>query len=123
MNRRSTKPTLAIRALFDDVREALSYDMIVDRLDAPPNKATVYRILNRLCADGVVHRVLGTDATQYFAPCQSCTAEEHRHRHFHFQCTNCGKIECLEAEIPASVPAGYQIAEVDALISGQCRDC
>ncbi|MGB3547987.1 MAG: transcriptional repressor [Saprospiraceae bacterium] len=123
MNRRSTKTTQAVRSLLEETRQALSYEMIMERLPDPPNKATVYRILNRLCEDGFVHRILGSDATQYFAPCADCTAEAHHHRHFHFQCISCGKIECLDAEIPAAVPAGYQIADVDALISGQCRDC
>ena len=66
----------------------------IERQMGEVDRATIYRILNRFCADGVVHKVVADDGKQYFAICVKCDEENKLpDNHYHFRCTNCQTIE------------------------------
>ncbi|WP_435524357.1 Fur family transcriptional regulator [Chryseobacterium indoltheticum] len=61
--------------------------------------ATIYRVLNRFCEDGILHRIVAEDGKQYFAVCIKCDEKKLTDHHFHFRCTQCETIECLPNEV------------------------
>jgi Fur family ferric uptake transcriptional regulator len=102
---------------------ALSHDMVMAEVSEGIDRATVYRVLNRFCEDGVAHRIVGDDGKQYFALCLNCEEKSHRHNHFHFRCVTCGTVECLDNEVQVSLPKGYTLERFNGLVSGVCSRC
>ena len=123
MKRRNTAATLAVRSVLEEARTALSREDLQKNLGDNFDRATLYRILNRFHADGLVHRVVGDDGRQYFALCDECSTDEHQHDHFHFRCRVCQTVECLEQEIDVRLPGGYRAEGLNGLVVGVCGRC
>ena len=121
--RRKTKSVTDVLTQFEQSEDALSSVSLVDRLHGQMNKTTVYRILERLEDDGVLHSFKGNDGLQWYAKCQGCDASSHHDLHPHFQCKSCGKTECLELVIPVPEIPDYAVDEMELLITGKCADC
>lgn len=122
MKRRNTASKQQILTMLESSDSALSHEMIQSEIKNI-DRATIYRVLNRFCEDGLVHRVIGDDGKQYFALCTNCENKNHNHNHFHFRCLNCGTVECLDAEMNVLLPAGYQPKKINGFISGHCNKC
>lgn len=105
-------------------RRAMSQDAIQKQLELEVDRATIYRILNRFCEDGVAHKIVADDGKQYFAVCM---AREETvvipENHFHFRCTRCETIECLPSQVEYSVPENYQVEGLNCVLVGVCNDC
>jgi Fur family ferric uptake transcriptional regulator len=88
----------------------------------PFDTVTLYRVLEWLAVNGLVHRIAGADQVWRF----SAKVGENDHEHAHFQCTHCDVVTCF-TDIPlprrVKVPAGFTSEEVDLLIKGTCPDC
>ena len=125
MKRRNTPSKTTILNALKKENYALSHDMLQSKIDSNIDRATIYRVLNRFCDDGQVHRIIGDDGKQYFALCLDCSdkGNNHSHNHFHFRCLACGKVECLKNEIDIPLPKGYTHKSFNGLISGQCSTC
>lgn len=123
MKRRNTPGKEAVLSTLQKAGTALNHDQIVNQLDGTVDRATVYRILNRFCVDGLTHRIVGDDGKRYFALCDDCGTDEHHHDHFHFRCLSCDKVECLTSEISVNLPAGYRAENFNGVISGECSGC
>ena len=122
MKRRNTPSKEKVLSILKSQNYAMCHDTIAEQTD-DINRATIYRILNQFCEDGVAHRITSESGKQFFALCKSCNAEEHHHNHLHFQCNSCEKVECFKSEINISLPEGYQIENFNGLISGFCNGC
>ncbi len=123
MKRRNTETTAEIHFLLKNSNSALSHDMIQEKMSKSVDRATIYRILNRLCEDKIVHKIIADDGKQYFAFCVNCQEHQHKHNHFHFRCTECGKVECLQSELKIGLPKNYVFENLNGVISGTCPDC
>ncbi len=125
MKRRKTQSKEEILNLLEGANTALNHEMIKSKLNSMMDRATIYRVLNSFCEDGIVHRIVGDDGKQYFALCINCGADknEHRHNHFHFRCTKCGTVECLKSEVDVSLPKGYTSESFNGFMSGLCNEC
>ncbi|ASZ12475.1 transcriptional repressor [Chitinophaga pendula] len=125
MKRRSTASQTEILELLKTAGGALSHEMIQAELDASVDRATIYRVLNRFCEDGLVHKVVDDEGKQYFAYCAGCDKpnNRHQHNHFHFKCLKCGAVECLQNKVRVPLPEGYVIKDFNGLISGYCSKC
>lgn len=124
MKRRNTPSKSAVLSALESADTALSHDKLLELLDDTVDRATIYRILNRFCTDGLVHRIVADDGKQYFALCEDCShQEEHSHNHFHFRCQNCERVECLSTEVSVNLPAGYRAENFNGVISGVCNRC
>jgi len=123
MKRRNTDTKNEIHALLKKANSALSHDMIKEKMLTSVDRATIYRILNRLCEDKIVHKIIADDGKQYFAFCVNCQEHNHNHNHFHFRCTKCGTVECLESELKIGLPKNYVFENLNGVISGTCPTC
>ena len=89
------------------------------------NRVTVYRILDRLVAQGVVDRLSTGGRAAYYG-----LAPNENHRpHPHFYCKICGQMDCLDpeslnietADMQATFPG--QIDKVEVRVDGICKNC
>jgi len=97
--------------------------MLLDRLGEGVNKTTVYRLLDRLEDDGIVHSFAGEDSVKYYAKCRTCSGPGHTHNHPHFHCTACNTVRCLDDEVSLTVSGGFQVMEAQVLLKGRCAAC
>jgi len=120
---RKTKSVRSLLSIIDDTESALSAVDLVDRVSDQMNKTTVYRILERLVEDGVIHSFTGLDGLTWYAKCKSCTSEKHIDSHPHFQCKDCGKTECLEIKVSIPSVPGHKVDSAHLLLLGLCESC
>ena len=84
--------------------------------------STVYRALDRLCDQGLVHEVRVPGAA-------SALYEPARHGHAHFLCAGCGRVDDIAYAIPpadiSSLNAAHAIAieDVSLTFNGLCQTC
>lgn len=123
MERRNTETKKAVLSLLSNSKKALSQVAIEKQLSININRATIYRVLNRFCEDEIVHRIVAEDGKQYFAICRECESGDFILHHFHFRCLVCDTIECLEAPVQYSIPNGYNVQNVNCVLTGICDDC
>ncbi len=123
MAKRNTVSKQMILESLKKSRSAVSQEALQKELGNTVDRATIYRVLNSFCEDGIVHKILGDDGKFYFAVCMNCSEKKHKHNHFHFKCMICGKIECLPNEMEVHLPEGYQSVNFNGFISGYCKEC
>ncbi|MFH5923662.1 Fur family transcriptional regulator [Roseomonas xinghualingensis] len=131
--RRGAQLTPLRRRVLEMVLEAdqpVGAYALLDRLRAErPGAAppTVYRALDFLMAQGLIHRIERLNA---FIPCTG-TAHGHDHDHPHqfLICRNCGRTEELSddsvaaAVAAAARAAGFSPARATVEVEGTCGDC
>ena len=89
------------------------------------NRVTVYRILDRLVAEGVVERLSTGGRAAYYG----LAPNEHHQPHPHFYCKSCGQMDCLNPEalhietrtMQKTFPG--QIDKVEVRVDGICKNC
>jgi len=123
MKRRNTPSKEAVLNLLVSTGKAMSRDAIEHQIDVDIDRATIYRVLNRFCEDGLAHKIVAEDGKQYFAVCMKCDEKKVADNHFHFRCTSCQTIECLPEAVQFSVPDGYNVESVNCVLSGVCPQC
>lgn len=123
IKRRNTPAKAAILELLGKTGKALSQDSIEQQMETAMDRATIYRVLNRFCDDGEVHKIIAEDGKQYFALCIKCGEKQTTYDHFHFRCTQCQTVECLSTPVQFALPQGYQLENVNCVLTGICSDC
>lgn len=123
MKRRNTLSKEAVMDLLVNAKKAMSHDAIRQKINIEIDRATIYRVLNRFCEDGWVHRIVAEDGKQYFAVCTKCDENKLANNHFHFRCIKCQTIECLPTPVHFSVPKTYHVESVNCVLTGTCKDC
>lgn len=124
MKRRNTPTKEAVLAVLKKTGKAMSQDAIEKEITININRATVYRILNRFCDDGILHRIVAENGKQYFALCANKNNEKTSvDYHFHFRCVECETIECLPVEVNFSISNEYLVQNVNCILTGTCKDC
>lgn len=84
------------------------------------DKVTLYRVLDWLVAQGLVHSVTGHDRVRRFSPLHSHAS------HAHFECRDCGRLFCLGNHAPLAgpvLPPGFEPDHLDITVHGRCADC
>jgi len=123
MKRRNTPSKEAVLEVLTNAGKAMSRDAIEQKVDVAIDRATIYRILNRFSEDGLVHKIVAEDGKQYFAVCMNCDDHSFTNNHFHFRCTSCQTLECLPEAVHFSVPNGYNVENVNCVLTGICNEC
>ena len=70
---RKTKYLEEVLHVFHQSSDALSASMLLDCLATEINKSTVYRLLEKLEDDGVIHSFSTTDQIRFYALCKGCS--------------------------------------------------
>lgn len=120
---RKTKAVEVLLNTFNNSKEAISAKQLISQLVGKFNKTTIYRVLDKLEDDGVLHSFLGKDGLKWYAKCQGCSASEHKDVHPHFQCLSCGKVDCLSVTVSIPKIDNRKVTVSQVLIQGQCETC
>ena len=120
---RKTKHLEQVLQAFRQSSDALSAGMLLDALANEINKSTVYRMLQKLEDDGVIHSFLTMDQIRFYALCKGCSGGRHIDSHAHFQCTSCKRVSCVSEEIVLPTPGRARITSAQVLLTGQCESC
>lgn len=120
---RKTKSVETLLEVFEQSENAISVVDLVNQLKEEMNKTTVYRILDRLEKEGTVHSFLGKEGLKWYAKCQGCSSGHHVDAHPHFQCKDCGSVECIELDVQIPAIKNYQINSVEIMLQGTCSNC
>tara|TARA_B110000003_G_scaffold109854_1_gene112458 strand:- start:16887 stop:17267 length:381 start_codon:yes stop_codon:yes gene_type:complete len=120
---RKTKAVESLLKEFKKNSNAISAIELVKRLDNKFNKTTIYRLLDKLEDDGILHSFLGKNGLKWYAKCSECSKYGHTDIHPHFQCITCGKVDCLSMEISIPNISNREVASTQLLIQGRCELC
>lgn len=123
---RLTGARVRVLAFLLAQQKAVTHHAIEDGLDAHEkiDRVTLYRTLDWLLAQGLVHKMLGEDRAWRFRANETVNA--HR-QHAHFKCTRCATVTCLPNLAPntqaLTLPEGYQPLELEMTVKGLCPSC
>lgn len=119
---RNTKSVKILLDEFND-HDAISVIELIRRLNSKLNKTTIYRVLDKLEDDGILHSFLGNKGIKWYAKCNGCSVSAHTDVHPHFQCLNCGRMDCLPESIVMPKISNREIIHSHVLIQGTCELC
>ena len=74
------RKTKSLDLLLDEFKSettAISTIELIKRLHSKLNKTTVYRVLDNLEDDGILHSFLDKDGIKWYAMCNNCTKTKH----------------------------------------------
>lgn len=136
--RRATRPRVAIlTCLLEAGEDHLSADALLDQVTSrhDVHRATVYRTLDGLAADGLLRHVhLDRGLTAYHLvepPSRPDAVPEAQEApaHLHAQCGNCGAVIDLPADVLGDAAdrieraTGFRLDASHVALSGQCSAC
>lgn len=119
-----TKPRRALLECFENNRDRqLTTDDVLALLgSSAPGKSTVYRLIKKLCDEGVLRRFAldGSSRSAYQLAGASCCSE-----HLHIKCTGCGMLLHLDksAQDELTRKTGFVIDDVRSMLYGKCEKC
>ncbi len=122
---RITKSVKALLNAFAEQEVALSTVALVEQFQDHMNRSTVYRILERLEDEGILHSFTGSDGLTWYALGNKnlLSGKANLDTHPHFQCKDCGKTECLPMSVSIPDVSKHTVESVSLLLVGQCSDC
>lgn len=124
---RSIKPTamrlLVLKCLVEE-GETLTLRQIEDML-YPADRSTIFRTLSLFEQHHLLHTIDDGSGSARYEMCHSHHHSDDDDRHPHFRCLRCGRTFCLpEQRIPkVELPEGYQVQQVNYVITGICAEC
>ena len=78
---RKTKHLEQVLRVFRQSSDPLSVRMLLDALANEVNKSTVYRMLDKLEDDGVIHSFMTMEHIRFYALCKGCSSGQHVDSH------------------------------------------
>lgn len=119
-----TKCRMAVVEALSNANEPLSQVQIAQRLGKnSPDKVTIYRTLESLCRNGLVHRLFAYNGIWHFELAHNCKEKQ---CHPHFICKNCGKTFCLIGlflPLIKGLKKGFVVHRQQVRIEGLCSSC
>ena len=120
---RNTTAKSVILNLLIKSEVALSHAEIQALTNGVCDRVTIYRVLDRLMKEDLIHKAVNLEGTIKYASC-SHLHDNHSHNHVHFSCQKCNLITCLDNVEPRfTLPENYQIKEVNFTLTGLCPNC
>ena len=121
---KATKSRVDLLIKMQDYSSAMSYSAIQKQM-SPIDRVTLYRTLESLKENGIIHIAFQENNETYYAICgNSCDENHHQHEHVHFKCTKCNTVTCekLISKIEVLLP-NYLIDKISVNIEGLCQLC
>lgn len=122
---RNTTAKTAILEIIKNSEVALSHTEIHTLGNTICDRVTIYRILDRLVTEDVIHKIVNLDGAIKYASCHHLNSSApHSHNHIHFSCQKCQAVTCLDNVEPTfKLPDNYRVKEVNFTLSGLCPNC
>lgn len=120
---RKTKSVKLVLNEFSKNSSTASVINLVERLKSEMNKTTVYRILENLEDDGILHSFLDKNGHKWYAKCKDCSSTLHNDHHPHFECVSCGKVDCLTIKLTLPEIPNLKVEVLQVLLQGKCEAC
>lgn len=143
---KSTSSRLEVVSILAKNNHPLTHPDILKQLPENFDRVTLYRVLDWLLQHNIIHRIAGDDRAWHFQlnsnaainvnsrqPIQynesntkPTTKVLNQHSHAHFECSQCGKIYCLDdvhPKLSSSIPAHFTVDSIELNIKGKCADC
>jgi Fur family ferric uptake transcriptional regulator len=122
---RNTTAKTTILKMITQSSVALSQIEIQNSLNDICDRVTIYRVLDRLVNEDMIHKIVTIDGTTKYASCHHSHENEHHiHNHLHFSCEKCLSVTCLDTVKPIYIIAdNYLVKEVNFTLSGLCPNC
>lgn len=120
---RKTKSVKILLEEFEQGSSAISVTALIERIGSQMNKTTIYRILEKLEDDGLLHSFLDKNGHKWYAKCSGCSSSAHHDIHPHFECLSCGKVECLTVNVTIPEIPNRKVELSQVLLQGQCESC
>ncbi|MFT4667488.1 MAG: Fur family ferric uptake transcriptional regulator [Polaribacter sp.] len=127
LNSRGLKATghrLKLLVSMEAYTSAMPYSTIQESMKSI-DRVTLYRTLETLINQGIIHQALRENNEVYYAICgKKCSENNHHHDHIHFKCTGCNSVTCheLSNNIKISIP-DCEIHNVSIHVKGICKSC
>jgi len=123
--KRNTVARTTILELITKSKVALSQPEIQKIVIGLCDRVTIYRVLERLVKEDLIHKIVTPDGIVKFARCSHDNENHiHTHNHIHFNCEKCLAVTCLENIEPIfNLPKNYITKEVNFTLSGFCPNC
>ncbi|MDI1310194.1 MAG: Fur family transcriptional regulator [Methylotenera sp.] len=138
-----TQSRLEVTGVLAQSEYPMTHQDILKELPESFDRVTLYRVLDWLLTNGVIHRIAGEDRTWRFhinnsdltnkqttrynsTPTTSKSNKLNQHSHAHFQCENCGKMFCLNDVHPKltnDIPPDFVVDSIEINIKGKCVNC
>lgn len=121
--KRSTPVRSAVLGVLLNAEDVLSHSEVLEHLQqlGAFDRVTVYRALDWLVTQGLVHKVAGAGRAWRF----QVTRSESMHRHAHFQCHHCHKVFAFR-RFSRFCQKSCPLTSIDSIelnIKGICADC
>lgn len=108
------------------IEEIISTLQRDENVSTPPGRSTVYRLMNKLVAEGMVKRFVKGHSRHFY---YQLVNSHHCHDHIHMKCTACGKLyhmdnaetEKILTEVLRS--ASFMIDREETTLYGTCKSC
>ena len=119
---RATEARIAVLEILQSAEFALTHHEIEEELlrqDHKIDRVTLYRVLDWALEQRLAHKMTGDDRVWRFNAAKNSD-------HAHFNCTQCGKVFCLENLTPAvamTLPDGFKLQHADVAVQGVCPRC
>ena len=121
--KRKTQSVKVLLSEFELNSSAIPVTELIKRFYLQINKTTIYRILDKLEDDRVLHSFLDKNGIKCYAKSNYCTCDNHLDDHPHFQCISCGRVDCLLIDLPIPKIKNREITISQTLIQGKCDLC
>jgi len=121
---KATKTRIGVLEKMQKTNSAISYSVIQKEMKQT-DRVTLYRTLEALKENGVIHKAFQDKNETYYAICDNnCDDEKHLHEHLHFKCLKCKTITCEEINeaIEIKMP-NFIINKVSVNVEGFCFKC
>ena len=120
---RKTQSVETLLGEFKNNSGAVSVTELIKRFDSLINKTTIYRILDKLEDDRILHSFLDKNGIKWYAKCNYCTCNDNFDAHPHFQCLSCGRVDCLLIDFPVPKIKNREVILSQTLMQGICELC
>ena len=111
-----------ILKIIREARNPITYPDIKRKMKGSCSRVTIYRVLNRLEKENLVHRFVSTDGNFRYSVCH--LEVDLPSGHAHFCCIKCETVTCLKTKPSVSpIPEEYDVEEINFTVSGICPQC
>lgn len=139
-NLKSTSSRLEVLDVLLNTKNPLTHQEILKSLSLNFDRVTLYRVLDWLLKNKLIHKIAGADRAWRFQFNQDFNnllldsqsqsnfkyVKPQAHSHAHFQCSHCGKVFCLEDIYPKlsnKIPVDFLVDSIELNITGICNTC